>query len=64
MQQKKTETKAKAKKIIEDVKAEANEVVADVREAATEDVATVTIDKWHVALAAVAVTAILLGIVL
>ena len=60
--------KEAVKETVKDIKAEvkgaATEVVADVKEAATADVATFTIDRWHVALAAVAVTATLLVFIL
>ena len=46
-----------AKKIIE-------EAVAAVKAEATEDVTTFTIDRWHVALAAVLVTTILFTVAL
>ena len=54
-----------AKKTIkEKIETKVEDVIEDVKEEATEDVATFTIDRWHVALAAIAVTAIILVFVL
>lgn len=39
-------------------------IVEDIKTEATEDVATFTIDRWHVALAAVLVTTIIFTIAL
>lgn len=45
------------------VKKAIDKVIEDIKVEATEDVATFTIDRWHVALAAVAVTAILFAVI-
>ena len=46
------------------VKKKVEAIVEDIKTEATEDVATFTIDRWHVALAAVAVTTSLLLFIL
>ena len=51
---------AKKKKI----ETKVEEIVEDIKAEATEDVATFTIDRWHVALAAVLVTTIIFTIAL
>ena len=55
---------SKTKKIVKSVEETVNEVVTDVKAEANEDVATFTIDRWHVALAAVVVTAVILIVAL
>ena len=46
------------------VKKKVEEIVEDIKAEATEDVVTFTIDRWHVALAAVLVTTIIFTIAL
>ena len=46
------------------VKKKVEEIVEDIKAEAAEDVATFTIDRWHVALAAVLVTTIIFTIAL
>ena len=46
------------------VKKKIEAVVEDIKAEATEDVATFTIDRWHVALAAVLVTTIIFTVAL
>lgn len=53
-----------AKKIIKKIEDKVEAVVEDVKAEAKEDVATFTIDRWHVALAAVIVTAVIFVITL
>ena len=48
--------KKTVKKAAKAVETKVEQIVEDVKETANEDVATFTIDKWHVALAAVVVT--------
>lgn len=53
-----------AKKIVKKIEDTVEAIVEDIKEEATEDVATFTIDRWHVALAAVIVTAVILVVAL
>lgn len=53
-----------AKKIVKKIEDTVEQVVEDIKQEANEDVATFTIDRWHVVLAATAVTAILFAIAL
>lgn len=53
-----------AKKIAKKAKEEVVEIVQEVKAEATEDVATFTIDRWHVAAAAVIAAALILVFVL
>lgn len=53
-----------AKKIVKQIEDKVEQVVADVKAEANEDVATFTIDRWHLALAAVIVTAVILVVAL
>lgn len=53
-----------AKKIAKKIEDKVEQVVAEVKAEANEDVATFTVDRWHVALAAVIVTAVILVFVL
>lgn len=46
------------------VKKAVDKVIDEIKAEAKEDVATFTIDRWHVALAAVAITTVLLLIIL
>ena len=46
------------------VKKKVEEIVEDIKAEAAEDVATFTIDRWHVALAAVLVTTIIFTVAL
>ena len=50
--------KAPIKKAVDKVEDKVEQVVADVKAEANEDVATLTIDKWHVLVAAVVVTVV------
>ena len=53
-----------AKKIVKKIEDKVEQVVAEVKAEANEDVATFTIDRWHLALAAVVVTAVILVVAL
>lgn len=64
MATKKTATTPKKKNTKTAIEETVQEIVQEVKQEATEDVATFTIDKWHVAAAAVIFTAVLLVFIL